>query len=602
MAKPTADRDAQRGIPKAPTGIQGLDELTRGGLPRGRPTLLCGSAGCGKTVLSTEFLVRGATQFNEPGVLMVFEETAEELTENVRSLGFDLGELVRQNKLALDFVRIERSEIEETGEYDLDGLFVRLGHAIDAVGAKRVVLDTIEALFAGLSNTAILRAELRRLFRWLKQKGVTAIITAERGNGALTRHGLEEYVSDCVIVLDHRITEQISTRRLRVVKYRGSRHGSDECPFLIDDNGISVLPVTSLGLRHEVCDERISSGVERLDTMLGGGGYYRGSSILVSGTAGTGKTSLAAHFADAACQRDERVLYMAFEESEGQFIRNMRSIGFDLEPWVQRGLLLLEAARPTLYGLEMHLATMHKQIVEFEPRVVIVDPLSNFTSVGSNVEVGSMLMRLIDFLKSRQSTALFTSLTATGGSLEQTEVGVSSLMDTWLLLRDVELGGERNRVMYILKSRGMAHSNQLREFLLTDHGVELQDVYIGPEGVLTGSSRLAQEAQEKAASIARGEEIEARRRDLERLRQASEAQIAAIRLEYEAKEDELRRVIAQEECREQRLAESRAAMSRSRKADSDGDGARRPGKSRRISAHPKGTGRANRTGRAGGAG
>ena len=431
----TEDTSTNRSLPKAPTGIQGLDELTRGGLPRGRPTLVCGSAGCGKTVLGIEFLVRGATQFDEPGVLMAFEETAEELTENVRSLGFDLDELVRQKKLALDYVRIERSEIEETGEYDLEGLFVRLGHAIDSIGAKRVVLDTIEALFAGLSNTAILRAELRRLFRWLKQKGVTAIITGERGDGTLTRHGLEEYVSDCVIVLDHRITEQISTRRLRIVKYRGSRHVSDECPFLIDDNGISVLPITSLDLRHPVSTERISSGVARLDAMLGGGGYYRGTSVLVSGTAGTGKTSVAAQFVDAACRRDERVLYMAFEESEGQFIRNMRSIGFDLEPWVQRGLLRFEAARPTLYGLEMHLATMHKQIVEFQPRVVIMDPLTNFTSVGTATEARSMLMRLIDLLKSRQITAMFTSLTAGGDVLEQSEVGVSSLMDTWLLLR-----------------------------------------------------------------------------------------------------------------------------------------------------------------------
>ena len=571
MTTPAVEHSStRRSLAKAPTGIQGLDELTRGGLPRGRPTLVCGSAGCGKTVLGIEFLVRGATQFDEPGVLMAFEETAEELTDNVSSLGFDLDELVRQGKLAMDYVRIERSEIEETGEYDLDGLFIRLGHAIDSVGAKRVVLDTIESLFSGLSNTAILRAELRRLFRWLKQKGVTAIITGERGDGVLTRHGLEEYVSDCVIVLDHRITEQISTRRLRIVKYRGSRHGADECPFLIDDNGFSVLPVTSLGLRHAASNERISSGVARLDAMLGGAGYYRGTSVLVSGTAGTGKSSLAAHFVDAACRRDERVLYMAFEESEGQYIRNMRSIGYDLEPWVQRGLLRFEASRPTLYGLEMHLATIHKQIVEFEPRVVVIDPLTNFTAVGSTTEVRSMLVRLIDFLKSEQITAMFTSLTSGGSVWEQSEVGVSSLMDTWLLLRDLELGGERNRIMYILKSRGMAHSNQMREFLLTDHGIELQDVYIGLDGVLTGSSRLAQEAREQAASVARGEEIDAKRRELERSRQAAEAQIAAIRLEYQAKEDGLCRAIAQEEAREQRLVQSRVEMGHSRKADADG--------------------------------
>ncbi len=439
MATDDRPMSGAKGFPKAPTGIHGLDELTRGGLPRGRPTLVCGSAGCGKTMLGIEFLVRGATQFDEHGVLMAFEETGEELTANVRSLGFDLDELVRQRKLALDYVRIERSEVEETGEYDLDGLFIRLAHAIDSVGAKRVVLDTIEALFAGLSNTAILRAELRRLFRWLKDKGVTAIITGERGDGTLTRQGLEEYVSDCVIVLDHRITEQISTRRLRIVKYRGSGHVADECPFLIDDSGISVFPVTSLALRHSVTNERISSGVERLDAMLGGGGYYRGTSILVSGTAGTGKTSLAAHFADAACRRGERVLYLAFEESAGQFIRNMRSIGIDLAPWVERGLLRFEASRPTHYGLETHLATMHKQIVNFGPRIVIVDPMTNFTSVGSNSEVSSMAIRLIDLLKSEQITAMFTCLTNAANPLEQSEIGVSSLMDTWLLLRDVEL-------------------------------------------------------------------------------------------------------------------------------------------------------------------
>ena len=571
MTAPTTDRTSRnRSLPKSPTGIEGLDELTRGGLPRGRPTLVCGSAGCGKTLLGIEFLVRGATQFDEPGVLMAFEETPEELTENVRSLGFDLDELVRQKKVSLDYVRIERSEIEETGEYDLEGLFVRLGYAIDSIGAKRVVLDTIEALFAGLSNTAILRAELRRLFRWLKDKGVTAIITGERGDGTLTRHGLEEYVSDCVIVLDHRITEQISTRRLRIVKYRGSRHGADECPFLIDDHGISVLPVTSLGLQHTASNERVSSGVAQLDAMLGGGGYYRGTSVLVSGTAGTGKTSLSAHFADAACRRNERVLYMAFEESSGQFVRNMRSIGIELEPWVQRGLLRFEASRPTLYGLEMHLATMHKQITEFEPHVVVIDPLTNFTSVGSTTEVKSMLVRLIDFLKSRQITTMFTSLTSAGDALEQSEVGVSSLMDTWLLLRDFEVGGERNRIMYILKSRGMAHSNQMREFLLTDHGIELREVYIGLEGVLTGSSRLAQESREQAAAVARSEEIAAKRRELERARHVSEARITAIRLEYQGQEDELRRAIAQDEAREQRLIQARRKMGQSRKADLEG--------------------------------
>jgi len=299
-----------RPIEKARTGISGLDEITEGGLPRGRPTLVCGSAGCGKTLLAMEFLVRGATQFGEPGVFVSFEEAPEEIAANVRSLGFDVPALVQQKKLLVDHVRIDRGGFEEAGEYDLEGLFVRLGYAIDQVKAKRVALDTIETLFAGLSNEGILRSELVRLFRWLKQKGVTAVITGERGEGTLTRHGLEEYVSDCVILLDHRVDEQVSTRRLRIVKYRGSTHGTNEYPFLIDLRGFSVLPVTSLGLAHQTHNERVSSGIDALDEMLGGSGYYRASSVLVSGTAGTGKTSLACHFADACCRRGEKVLFL----------------------------------------------------------------------------------------------------------------------------------------------------------------------------------------------------------------------------------------------------------------------------------------------------
>jgi circadian clock protein KaiC len=560
-----------RSLPKCPSGIQGLDEITGGGLPKGRPTLICGSAGCGKTLLAMEFLVRGATQYGEPGVFMAFEETAEDLTQNVRSLGFDLDELVAQKKLAIDYVRVERSEIEETGEYDLEGLFVRLGLAIDSTGAQRVVLDTIESLFAGLSNQAILRAELRRLLRWLKDKGVTAIITGERGDGSLTRHGLEEYVSDCVILLDHRVTEQISTRRLRIVKYRGSAHGNNEYPFLIDEAGISVLPVTSMGLMHEVSNERVSSGIPRLDAMLSGRGYYRGSSVLVSGTAGSGKTSVAASFVDAACRRGERAMYFAFEESQGQLIRNMRSVGIDLEPWIHSDLLRFHAARPTLYGLEMHLATIHNMVNTFQPHAMVIDPLSNFTASGTNTEVKAMLMRLLDYLKSKQITTVFTNLTSGGASNEQTEVGVSSLMDTWLLLRDLELGGERNRSMYILKSRGMAHSNQLREFLLTDHGVELVDVYLGPEGVLTGSARLALESREKAEALAREEAIESKQRELDRQRQALESQIAVMRAEFQAKEDELSRHLVQQKAQGRQLADDRLAMAHSRKSDKDGE-------------------------------
>lgn len=573
MTRAAGSRKAvTRALPKAPTGIHGLDEITGGGLPRGRPTLVCGSAGCGKTLLAMEFLVRGVTQFDEPGVFLAFEETAEELTQNVRSLGFDLDALAEQNKLLVDYVHVERSEIEETGDYDLEGLFIRLGHAIDSIGAKRVALDTIETLFGGLSNAAILRAELRRLFRWLKDKGVTAIITGERGEGRLTRQGLEEYVSDCVILLDHRVTDQLSTRRLRIVKYRGTTHGTNEYPFLIDEQGFSVLPITSLGLGHEVSHERVSTGVARLDAMLGGEGVYRGSSVLISGTAGTGKTSLSAHFADACCRRGEKCLYFAFEESPSQLTRNMRSIGIDLEPHVKKGLLRFHATRPTFSGLEMHLTAMHKQVSEFRPGLVIVDPISNFMAAGTAGEAGNMLVRLIDLLKAQQITAVITNLTHGGGALEATEIAISSLIDTWLMVRDIELGGERNRGLYVLKSRGMAHSNQIREFLLTREGVELRDVYVGPEGVLTGSMRLAQEAREQAAGLTRKQEIERKQRELERKRQALQAQMAALQADFEADEDELHQLIGQEQTREETLRQDKRDMAQSRKADGDGQG------------------------------
>jgi circadian clock protein KaiC len=467
-------------LPKTATGIQGLDEITGGGLPKGRPTLVCGNAGCGKTLLAMEFLVRGATQFNEPGVFMAFEETEKELTTNVASLGFDLDELSASKMILLEHIHIERSEIEETGEYDLEGLLIRLNLAIDSIGAKRLVLDTIESLFAGLPNILILRAELRRLFHFLKDKGVTVIITGERGDEMLTRQGLEEYVSDCVIVLDHRVNEQSSTRRLRIVKYRGSSHGTNEYPFLIDETGFSVLPITSVGLTHAVSSERVSSGIPRLDAMLSGKGFFRGSSILVSGTAGTGKSSLAAHFASAACLREERVLYFALEESPSQILRNMRSIGIDQEPWVNKGLIKFHSNRPTFYGLESYLTLMHKAINDYKPEVVIVDPISSFIVGTNEFDAKSMIMRMVDFLKIKGITGFFTSLTGAGSDLEHTSINISSLIDTWLLLRDIELGGERNRGLYILKSRGMSHSNQIREFTLTDHGVELLDVYVGP--------------------------------------------------------------------------------------------------------------------------
>ena len=554
-------------LPKAATGILGLDEITDGGLPRGRSTLVCGGAGCGKTLLAMEFLVRGATQFNEPGVFMAFEETVKDLNQNVASLGFDLKDMVARKKIVLDFVHIERSEIEESGEYDLEGLFIRLGAAIDAIGARRVVLDTIETLFAGLPNPLILRAELRRLFGWLKDKGVTAIITGERGDRTLTRQGLEEYVSDCVIVLDHRVSEQTSSRRLRVVKYRGSIHGTNEYPFLIDGDGISVLPVTSLGLEHKVSGERVSSGVARLDAMLGGKGYYRGSSVLISGTAGTGKSSLAAHFAAAACRRGERVLYFSFEESPDQIIRNMRSIGIDLQQWVKKGLLQIISKRPSFAGLETHLAMKHKLIRVFKPHVVIMDPLNSFVIGDNEIEVKSMLMRLVDYLKTKQITGLFTNLAQSGSPVEQTEVAISSVIDSWLLLRDIDSGGERNRGLSILKSRGMAHSNQIREFMLTDHGVELRDVYVGPEGVLTGSARLTKEAENEAAHLIRNQEVELRRIELERKRTTLEAQIAMLRAEFAVQEIASSKIIGQEKAEKAQLAQGRVDMGLSRKVD-----------------------------------
>jgi circadian clock protein KaiC len=565
-------------LPKASTGIQGLDELTGGGLPQGRPTLLCGSAGCGKTLLAMEFLVRGAVECGEPGVFMAFEENTTELATNFASLGHDLKALVAQKKLVLVFVHVERSELDETGEYDLEGLFIRLGHAIDRVGAKRVVLDTIEALFSGLSNTAILRAELRRLFRWLKEKGVTAIITAERGDTSLTRYGLEEYVADCVILLDHRVEGQMATRRLRIIKYRGSTHGTSEYPFLIDEGGISVLPISSTGLTHDAGTERVSSGVPRLDAMMGGKGYYRGSSVLVTGAAGTGKTSLAAHFIHAAAARGERCLFLAYEESSSQIIRNMRSIGIDLEPPVRRGMLRFHAVLPSTCGLEMHLVTMHRLVSQFSPRIVVIDPVTNFAALGSEAEVKAMLTRLIEFLKMHQITTMFSSLTVGGTPLEATDLGVSSLMDTWLLLRDVQNGAERNRFLQIVKSRGMAHSNQMREFLLTDHGVDLRDVYIGPSGLLlAGGAREALEAQEKAQALVRGQDTEGKKRRLESRRQAMEAQVAVLQAEFEVEQAEVARTVGQDQTRAGVLAGDRAQMARQRQSD--------PGATGRASKH-----------------
>jgi circadian clock protein KaiC len=544
-------------LAKARTGVTGLDEVTLGGLPAGRPTLICGGPGCGKTLLATSFLVNGAVMFKEPGVFMSFEESSDDLIKNVSSLGYDLGALVTQKKIAIDFVRVERSEIEESGEYDLEGLFVRLDYAIKSVGAKRVVLDTLEVLFAGLGDTQILRAEIRRLFAWLKERNVTAIITAERGEGALTRFGIEEYVSDCVMLLDNRVSDQITTRRLRVVKYRGSAHGTNEYPFLIDGQGVSVLPVTSAGLAHSASDEVISTGVPGLNQMLGVGGFFTGTSILVSGTAGTGKTSLAAHFVEAACARGERCLYFAFEESPAQIVRNMRSIGLDLQPRVDAGLLRFEAARPSLFGLEMHLARMYREIENFAPAAVVLDPISALR--GATGDVHSMLLRVIDLLKSRGITAFLTDLLSVEG-MDKADAGMSSLMDTWLSLVQLESNGERNRGIYVLKSRGMSHSNQIREYQLTSEGVKLVDAYLGGGGVLTGSARIAQEMVDAAAAVRRDQDNERRQRDIERKRAALERQISDLRAELEYEEEEARKSLQHDEELEKRMQAERRAM------------------------------------------
>jgi circadian clock protein KaiC len=565
--KKTKPLAAPMTLRKSLTGIRGLDEITGGGLPAGRPTLVCGGAGCGKTLLAIEFLVRGATEYGEPGVFMAFEETREELAENVASLGFDLKALVAEKKLVLDYVYVDRSEFEETGEYDLEGLFIRLGHAIDSIKAKRVVLDTIEGLFAGLPNQGIVRAELRRLFRWLKEKGVTVIMTGERGDGTLTRYGLEEYVSDCVISLDHRVVDQVTTRRIRIVKYRGTTHGTNEYPFLIEKDGISLWPITTVQIEHAASHERISTGIERLDTMLGGKGFYRGSSILLSGTAGTGKTGVAATFADAACRRGERCLYFSFEESPSQIMRNTSTIGLDLEQWVKKGRLQINNVRPFYHGLETHLARKIQAITEFAPEVVIIDPISGLDTTGTPSEIKAALMRLLDWLRLKGITVMLTDLTMGGNALERADVAISSLVDTWLVLRDLETNGERNRGLHILKSRGMASSNQVREFMVTNNGIQLTDVYIGPSGMLTGSARVQQEGRERAELVTLSEEAERQQLALECKRAALEAQIAALRAEFSGEEAIITRTVSKDKLRGAVLALDEAAMGRSRKGD-----------------------------------
>lgn len=560
-AKPPSRRVT--GIEKSPTGISGLDELTYGGVPKGRPSLLCGSAGAGKTLFGVTFLYKGAVEFHEPGVFITFEERPEDLIQNVGSLNYDLQTLIAQKKLAIDNVHLEPAQIAESGDYDLEGLFIRLGDAIDSVGAKRVVIDTVEALFSGLENHALLRAELRRLFEWLKEKDVTAIITAERGEGTLTRYGLEEYVADCVILLDNRVQEQLSTRRLRVIKYRGSAHGSNEYPFIIDEQGITVMPVTSTGLAHRAFTERVSSGIPDLDAMLEGKGYFKGSSVLVSGMAGSGKSTVAAHFVDSACASGERCIYFAMEESPEQIIRNMRSVGIDLKRWTDKKLLSFKARRPNFYGLETHLAAMHRDVAVFQPAGVVVDPMSALIGTGGVSDVHSMLLRLVDFLKERAVTALFTNLSV-GPAESTTSVQISSLMDTWLQLYNRESNGEHNRQLYLLKSRGMAHSNQIREFILSSDGIRLRDVYVGPAGVLTGSARVAQQAQDNAAALVREQEMQRRSRNLERKRREISAQIEALQAQLVSEVEEDTLINREDVARENQLVADRDVMGRSR--------------------------------------
>lgn len=553
-------------LDKCLSGIQGLDEVTDGGLPKGRPTLICGSAGCGKTMFAMQFLIEGAEN-DEPGLFVSFEETPEELEKNFASLGFDLKTLEEESKLSIEFIRLERSEIEETGEFDLEGLFIRLAYAIEQIGAKRIVLDTVEALFSGLPNEFILRAELRRLFAWMKSQGLTAIVTGEKGEKSLTRYGLEEYVADCVILLNNPVDNKIATRNLRIIKYRGSAHGSNEYPFLMNENGISVLPVTSLLLDHDVSEDYVSTGIERLDTMFGGNGFFKGSSILITGSAGTGKSSLVAKFADNICKNGDKCLIFAFEESPKQIIRNMRSIGIDLEPWINKGLLKFQATRPTLYGLETHLVSIHESVTDFKPDVVIFDPVSNLISIGNIDEVKSMLMRLIDYLKSKQITSISTYLTLIGKM--ETDIGVSSLMDSWIDLKTINQNGERNRTIDIVKTRGMAHSNQVREFKITNNGIELIDVYLGASGMLTGSARISQIAKEKDEKLSRDQEILRLEREFEYKREGINSQIKVLEAGWAMEKEKYESILSEKKLKEDMIKKDREVMSTIRHSNLD---------------------------------
>lgn len=533
-----AKQRAGNGLAKEPTGIPGLDILLEGGLPAGRLTLVCGGPGTGKTVLGMQILAQGALEADEPGVFLAFEEDRDELLANMTGFGWDLASMERSGKLVVDSAGLSLAELREAGAFDLSGLFVRLQAAMDQVGARRVVIDTIESLFTAIPDVAVVRAELVRLMRWLRDRGVTAFITAPRGNGALTRYGIEEYITDCVILLDQRVAEQGTTRWMRVVKYRGSGHVNDEVPFLIGSTGFSVLPLVSLPLDYQASDRRLSTGVPTLDDMLGGG-YYEGSAVLVSGTAGSGKSSLAAHLLERTCRDGGRAAMFAFEESESVIVRNMRSIGIDLAPWLENDRLRIVSCRPGRYGLESHLVAIHKAVVDFKPSVLVLDPISGFEHLGTVERGKSMVTRVLDLVRREGVTTLMTNLVKGGGAKDQTDIGVSSIMDTWISVRDVESDGERNRAIYIIKARGMAHSNQVREFLLTPEGIQLRPVYTGPAGVLVGTARAVQEAAEESDARNRAREIERLERHLEGEQRKLEARVAALRAESEAAQDEL---------------------------------------------------------------
>ena len=554
-------------LKKVPSGIPGFDDITNGGLPCERSTLVCGDAGAGKTMFGMQFLIEGVTEQQEPGVFVAFEESEPDLKKNVASLGWDLDFLCRQKKIAVEAMHISSDEMIQAGQFDLEGLFIRLDAAIRDVGAQRIVLDTVETLFGLFTDAHIVRAEFRRLLWWLKDRGITGVVTAERGHEGLTRFGIEEYVSDCVVDLSQTMHGQTTRRHLRILKFRGSGHGTNAYPFLIGRRGIHLFAVTELGLDYPVSKERISSGISRLDEMLGGKGFYRASSILLSGTAGTGKSSVNASFVDAACDRGEKAVYISYEESKAQIIRNMESIGIDLHKWQESGLLRFHTARVTTYGLEEHFFVIKELIEQNPPDVVVIDPVSNLLQMGSSEEVKNLLTRLIDLLKSRGITTVVTELITDGNPMEGTNTDISSLMDAWILLRAVESSGERNRVLYVLKSRGMSHSHQVREFVLSDAGISLMDVYAGPAGLITGTARYTQEAQEEAEHKRRLEEIERKRKELERKRRVREARRKEIEAQFQGEEEELELAIREAEEEEKKYLQMQQERKQLRSGD-----------------------------------